>query len=52
LREEYREIKAIKQKKKKKRGHLISLHMVVSHHVVFLGFELRTSGRTVSALNC
>jgi hypothetical protein len=34
-----------------RRGHQISLWMVVSHHVL-LGFELRTFGRAVSALNC
>jgi hypothetical protein len=33
-----------------KRGHQISLRMVVSHHVVAGGFELRTFGRAVSAL--
>jgi hypothetical protein len=33
-----------------RRGHQISLRMVVSHHVV-VGFELSTFGRAVSALN-
>jgi hypothetical protein len=33
-----------------RRGHLISLQMFVSHHVV-VGIELRSSGRTLSALN-
>jgi hypothetical protein len=32
-----------------RRGHQISLQMVVSHHVV-LGFELRSFRRAVSAL--
>ncbi|XP_076415666.1 putative Polycomb group protein ASXL2 isoform X1 [Peromyscus maniculatus bairdii] len=39
--------KALKQAR---RGHQISLQMVVSHHVV-AGIELRTPGRAVSALN-
>jgi len=34
-----------------RRGHQIPLQMVVSHHVVLLGIELRPSGRAVSALN-
>jgi hypothetical protein len=34
-----------------RRGHWMPLKMVVSHHVV-AGFELRTSGRAVSALDC
>jgi hypothetical protein len=32
-------------------GHQIPLQMVVSHHMV-AGVELRTSGRSASALNC
>jgi hypothetical protein len=34
-----------------RRGHQISLQMVVSHHARLLGIELRTFGRAVSALN-
>jgi len=34
-----------------RRRHQISLQMVVSHHMWLLGFELRTSGRAVSALD-
>jgi hypothetical protein len=33
-----------------RRGHQISLQMVVSHHVV-VGFELRTFGRAVGAIS-
>jgi hypothetical protein len=34
-----------------RRGHQISLWVVVSHHVV-VEFELRTFGRAVNALTC
>ena len=34
-----------------RRWHWIPLQIVLSHHVV-VGIELKTSGRTVSALNC
>jgi hypothetical protein len=33
-----------------RRGHQISLQIVVSHHVV-AGIELKTSGRAIGALN-
>jgi hypothetical protein len=36
---------------KARRGHRIPLQTVVSHTMWLLGFELRTSGRTASALN-